>query len=80
MTSTVLAVLDSIDHTLEVEDLSERAGAEALSRNEIGRVRLRVSSELYFDRYADNRATGSFILIDEATNETVGAGMILDGS
>jgi sulfate adenylyltransferase large subunit len=78
-TSTVLAVLDAIDHTLEVEDLSQRGGAEALSRNEIGRVRLRVSSELFFDRYADNRTTGSFILIDEATNETVGAGMILDG-
>jgi sulfate adenylyltransferase large subunit len=79
-TRTVLAVLDAIEHTLEVEDLSERSGADALSRNEIGRVRLRVSSELHFDRYADNRATGSFILIDEATNETVGAGMILDGA
>ena len=78
-TSTVLAVLDTIHHTLEVEDLTERAGAEALSRNEIGRVTLRVSSELFFDPYAENRTTGSFILIDEATNETVGAGMIGDG-
>jgi sulfate adenylyltransferase large subunit len=77
---SVLAVLDSIEHTLEVEDLSERTGADSLSRNEIGRVRLRTSAELHFDRYADNRATGSFILIDEATNETVGAGMILDGA
>ena len=40
---------------------------------------LRTAAELFFDRYADNRTTGSFILIDEATNETVGAGMIDDG-
>ena len=73
------AVLDTIHHTLEVEKLTERPDADCLSRNEIGRVTLRTSSELYFDRYADNRTTGSFILIDEATNETVGAGMIDDG-
>ena len=78
-TSTVLAVLETIHHTLEVEDLSERTGAEALSRNEIGRVSVRVSSEVFCDPYAENRTTGSFILIDEATNETVGAGMIGDG-
>jgi bifunctional enzyme CysN/CysC len=75
-TATVRAVLDTIHHTLEVEKLDERPDADSLSRNEIGRVTLRVSSELYFDRYAENRTTGSFILIDEATNETVGAGMI----
>jgi len=78
-TATVRAVLDTIHHTLEVEKLDERPDADSLSRNEIGRVTLRVSSELFFDRYADNRTTGSFILIDEATNETVGAGMIDDG-
>jgi bifunctional enzyme CysN/CysC len=76
MTSTVRAVLDTIHHTLEVEKLVERPDADSLSRNEIGRVTLRVSDELYFDRYAANRVTGSFILIDEASNETVGAGMI----
>ena len=73
------AVLDTIHHTLEVEKLDERPDADSLSRNEIGRVTLRTLGELYFDRYADNRTTGSFILIDEATNETVGAGMIDDG-
>ncbi len=78
-TATVRAVLDTIHHTLEVEQLSERPDADSLSRNEIGRVTLRTSAELFFDRYSDNRTTGSFILIDEATNETVGAGMIDDG-
>jgi bifunctional enzyme CysN/CysC len=41
-------------------------------------VRLRTSKPLAFDPYARNRATGSFILIDEATNDTVGAGMITE--
>jgi sulfate adenylyltransferase subunit 1 (EFTu-like GTPase family) len=41
-------------------------------------VSLRTSAELHFDPYAINRSTGAFILIDEATNETVGAGMIED--
>ena len=44
--------------------------------NEIGRVRLRTQSPLFFDEYRRNRTTGSFILIDEATNATVAAGMI----
>jgi len=78
-TSTVRAILDTIHHTLEVEALDERPGADALTRNEIGRVTLRVSEPLCFDPYAENRTTGSFILIDEATNETVGAGMIDGG-
>jgi sulfate adenylyltransferase large subunit len=78
-TSTVRAVLDTIHNTLAVEDLTERPDADNLSRNEIGRVTLRTSAELHFDRYAENRTTGSFILVDEATNETVGAGMIDGG-
>ena len=53
-----------------------RAGAAELALNDIGRVRLRTSKPLAFDPYARNRSTGSFILIDEATNDTVGAGMI----
>ena len=50
--------------------------ADGAGLNDIGRVRLRTSAPLVFDPYASNRRTGSFILIDEATNETVGAGMI----
>ena len=47
--------------------------------NDIGRLRLRTSAPLCFDSYRRNRATGSLILIDEFTNQTVAAGMILDG-
>ncbi len=69
-------LLDRVDvHTLERTDESP---AE-MALNDIGRVRLRTSSPLVFDPYERNRRTGSFILIDEANNETVGAGMIAAG-
>jgi sulfate adenylyltransferase subunit 1 len=72
------ARLEAIHHTLQVETLEPRPGADTLGLNEIGRVSLRTSAELHFDPYASNRSTGAFILIDEASNETVGAGMIED--
>jgi bifunctional enzyme CysN/CysC len=78
-TRTERVRLETIHHTLHVEDLEERVGADDLGRNEIGRVSLRVSAELLYDPYAANRQTGAFILIDEGTNETVGAGMLADG-
>ena len=49
-----------------------------INMNDIGRISLRTTAPLFFDSYRRNRITGSFILIDEATNITVGAGMILD--
>ena len=58
----------------ELEPDSER---HELALNDIGTVVLRLSGPLLVDAYATNRATGSFILIDEATNNTVAAGMIL---
>ena len=51
--------------------------AEALAVNDIGRVRLKLAHSIAADPYAENRATGAFIVVDEATNDTVGAGMIL---
>jgi sulfate adenylyltransferase subunit 1 (EFTu-like GTPase family) len=45
--------------------------------NDIGRIKLRTTIPLFFDSYKRNRHTGSLILIDESTNETVGAGMII---
>ena len=53
-----------------------RAGG--LGLNDIGRVRLRTTQPLFVDDYARNRVTGRFILIDEATNATVGAGMVVE--
>ncbi len=50
--------------------------ANGLALNEIGRVRLRTTQPMFADDYARNRTTGGFVLIDEATNRTVAAGMI----
>ena len=62
---------------MDVENLEPAADPSELALNDIGRVRLRTSKPLAFDPYSHNRATGSFILLDEATNDTVGAGMIV---
>jgi bifunctional enzyme CysN/CysC len=74
-TRMVRAKLDAIEDRLDVTTL-DRAPAGELELNAIGRVRLRLGGELAADPYAVSRATGAFILIDEATNDTVGAGMI----
>ena len=76
-TRTVLAKADDLRYRIDVNTLHRDESASALSLNEIGRLRLRLSSPLFLDEYRRNRATGSFILIDESTNDTVGAGMVL---
>ena len=76
-THSARAIVESIDGPLDVDQPAAATPAPAeLALNDIGRVRLRTSKPLAFDPYARNRSTGSFILIDEATNDTVGAGMI----
>ncbi|MFL5862309.1 MAG: sulfate adenylyltransferase subunit CysN [Solirubrobacteraceae bacterium] len=76
-TRSVRAIVEQIEHRMDINTL-EHAKADQLGLNEIGRVRLRVSAPLVVDPYARNRTTGSFILIDESTNDTVGAGMIIN--
>ena len=77
-TRSARAVVDAIEHRVDVHTLDPVPGPDALGLNDIGRVRLRMSAPLVADTYARNRATGSFVLIDEATNDTVGAGMIAE--
>ncbi len=72
------ALVKDLRYRLDINTLHRDEDATALSLNEIGRVRLRVTQPLFADDYQANRATGSFILVDEATNVTVGAGMIRD--
>ncbi|HEY6005595.1 MAG TPA: sulfate adenylyltransferase subunit 1 [Anaeromyxobacter sp.] len=55
----------------------EQVPAQGLAMNDIGRVRFRLAQPIAADRYEENRATGAFIVVDEATNDTAGAGMIL---
>jgi sulfate adenylyltransferase large subunit len=74
------AVVDAIDDLVDVHTLARTASAGALELNDIGRVRLRTSGPVAFDSYAHNRRTGSFILIDQDSNGTVGAGMIASSS
>jgi sulfate adenylyltransferase large subunit len=75
-TREVTAIVDGLCDHVDVHSL-ERVGAPAeLALNDIGRIRLRTSAPLVFDPYESNRRTGSFILIDEATNNTVGAGLV----
>jgi sulfate adenylyltransferase large subunit len=76
-THTARAIIEAIDDRVDVASLGREPAPGELALNDIGRVRLRTSKPLAFDPYARNRATGSFILIDEATNDTVGAGMIV---
>src|SRR2546421_3010475 len=70
------ASVESIRYRVDVETLHRDQRARALELNDIARVHLRASSPLHVDDYRRNRATGSFVLVDEATNDTVGAGMI----
>jgi bifunctional enzyme CysN/CysC len=76
-TRTALAKIDQVIYRIDVNSLHREEQAEALQLNEIGKLRLRLSSPLFVDQYRRNRMTGSFILIDESTNDTVGAGMVL---
>jgi sulfate adenylyltransferase large subunit len=75
-TRSARAVVSGIEHRVDVNTLDHEPASE-LALNHIGRVQLRTSAPLIIDSYARNRATGSFILIDEATGDTVGAGMIV---
>ena len=70
------AAIDGIEDLLDVHTLERTDPPAGLALNDIGRVRLRTSTPLAFDPYTSNRRTGSFILIDESSNGTVGAGMI----
>ncbi|MHB1537809.1 MAG: sulfate adenylyltransferase subunit 1 [Solirubrobacteraceae bacterium] len=79
-TKTVHAIVSRLQDIVDVHTLQRSAGPGQLALNDIGRVELRLSAPIAIDPYAENRRTGSFIVIDEASNGTVGAGMIRSGS
>jgi bifunctional enzyme CysN/CysC len=75
-TRAAKAMVTALEARIDITTLAAQTGIESLAMNEIGRVSIRTSSPLVCDDYVRNRTTGSFILIDEATNNTVAAGMI----
>jgi sulfate adenylyltransferase large subunit len=77
-TNTVKAIVTDLHYRIDVNTLHRDETATSLSLNEIGRVRLRLTQPIFADPYKRNRTTGGLILIDEATNATVGAAMITD--
>ena len=79
-TRSVRAIADELLSVIDIHTLEDQPAPAQLELNDIARVRLRLSEPLAVDAYGDNRTTGAFILIDEATNDTVGAGMIVSAS
>ncbi len=75
-TRTVRATVQELQERFDPETLERQPEPRALELNDIGRARFRTSSAVFADPYAANRLTGAFILIDEHSNDTVGAGII----
>ena len=74
---TTTACVLKIEHKIDIESFSNKS-AKSLELNEIAKVEINCFEEIIFDKYEQNKNTGSFILIDKLSNMTVAAGMILD--
>jgi sulfate adenylyltransferase large subunit len=72
-TRVVRAVVERVDHRLDLDTLGPDGAAETLDANDIGRLHLRLADPIFAEAFADDRVTGSAILIDEATHATVAA-------
>jgi bifunctional enzyme CysN/CysC len=79
-TRSVRGIVKDLHYRLDVNTLHRDESSNSLGLNEIGRVRLRMTQPLLVDEYRRNRTTGGFIVIDESTNRTVGAGMIVEAA
>lgn len=74
----VRCIVNEVKYKININNLHRIEDDTEVKMNDIARISLRTTKPLLFDKYSRNRFTGSLILIDEATNETVGAGMIID--
>jgi len=72
------AVVKEIKYKLDINTLHRITDNPSIGMNDVGRIKIRTTTPLFFDAYTKNRDTGSFILIDEATNVTIAACMIID--
>ncbi len=73
----VRCMIRDVKYKIDINTLDRNNEDKSIGMNDIGRLSIRTTKPLYFDSYRQNRVTGSLILIDEATNETVCAGMIV---
>ena len=76
-TKEVRCIVKSVDYKININTLEKEKEDKSVGLNEIGQMTLRTTQPLFFDSYRKNRITGSIILIDESTNETICAGMIV---
>jgi sulfate adenylyltransferase subunit 1 len=77
---TVQAMVCKIENRINISTLEPEPEPAELALNDIGEIRLQTSQRLFFDGYTTNRLTGSFILIEQSTNATVGAGLLFPPS
>jgi sulfate adenylyltransferase large subunit len=77
-TRTARALVEELVSVVDIETLADRSRPDRLELNDLGVVRLRLAEPLVVDPYVENRATGAFILVDEASNDTIGAGMVVE--
>lgn len=76
-TNDVRAIVTDVLYKVNISTLEKSQDSQEFALNDIGCVRIRCATPIFFDAYAHNRITGSFVLVDEQTNNTVAAGMIL---
>jgi sulfate adenylyltransferase subunit 1 len=76
-TKETKAIVQELRYQVDIETLHKKEGVPTLGMNDIGRVSLRTATPLFHDSYRRNRLTGSFVLVDPGTHETVAAGMMV---
>lgn len=76
-TKDVRCIVKEVQYKVDINTLHKIEDDKSVNMNDVARIKLRTTAPLFIDKYNRNRTTGSLILIDESTNETVGAGMII---
>lgn len=76
-TNEVKCLIKELPYKMDINSLEKQRDVNTLGLNEIGKIKVRTTKPLFFDPYRTNRITGSVILVEEGTNNTVGAGMII---
>lgn len=76
-TSELRGIIREVDYKVNINNLEENREDKSVGLNEIARIHIKTSKPVFFDPYKENHITGSIIIIDEGTNNTVGAGMIV---